>query len=458
MYRRTWPRVRTALADLRAAERDDPATVRRRSLGQALATARRAAERSPLLRELYREAGVTAADLRGDDVAALRALPPLTKEILRAHADDIVCDDADRSDLVRGATGGSTGVPSPYFHDTEWWCCATAAAMRGDEWTGWRTGERVASVWGTPLEETRRARLRRTVLERARNFLFLPGFDLSPDVLERKLEEMYAFRPRLVTGYASLLRAAAEGILASGRRPLRPLALVSSAEPLPPETRATVERAFGAPVYDRYGCRELGIVAQECEQHDGLHVVLPHVWVEIDVDGRPAAPGETGRLLITLLDNDSFPMVRYEVGDLATAGDDSPCPCGLSYPRLRAVEGRILDVLWNARGGALTGVFLPSPREGARLGARLPGDPGAGRQHDAAGRSGGRPAVGGAAQHPGGAGRGRAARVPRRSRAGAGAPAGRPPARSRVTHSDHDPRSAASEGTTPHRHRAESTT
>lgn len=329
--------------------------MRKHGLVAALRTARRAATQSPYLRELYADAASTGLDTADD----LRRLPPLTKDILREHARQIICSDADRTDLVYGATGGSTGEPSPYYHDTTWWCRATAAAMRGDEWTGWRLGERQASVWGSAFEETSLHRLRRTASERARNFLFVAGFDLEPRVLERKIAQIYAYRPRLVTGYASILRAVAEGILASGRPPLRPVGIVSSAEPLPRETRDLVERAFGAPVFDRYGCRELGIVAQECGEHDGMHIFSPHVYVEVDVDGRPAQPGETGRLLITLLDNDSFPMVRYDVGDRATVAGDGPCPCGMSYPRLARVDGRALDVLWTSSGGALTGVFFP---------------------------------------------------------------------------------------------------
>ncbi len=349
--------MRHAVAELHAAEREEPEEARRRGTAAALATARHAAAHSPFLRELYEAHGITPESLRHAD--DLLRVPVLTKQMLREHADRILSEHADLRDVVRGATGGSTGVPTPYYHDTTWWCRATAGAVRGDEWTGFRLGEREASVWGTPLAESRFQRLRRTAGERARNLLFLAGFDLSPAVLSRKLDALYRFRPRLVTAYASLLRVVSEAIIASGRPPLHPRGVISTAEPLTRETRELVERAFGAPVFDRYGSRELGIVAQECSEHDGLHVVSPHVHVEIDVDGRPARPGESGRLLITLLDNHAFPMVRYEVGDLATAAGDAPCPCGIGYPRIARVDGRSMDVLWTSAGGALSGAFFP---------------------------------------------------------------------------------------------------
>lgn len=311
----------------------------------------------PWYRELCARRGLAPDDLTS--LEAFRSLPPLTKEDVRANLEALVADDADRSDLVRSGTGGSTGRPMPYYHDTEWWCRASAAAYHADTWCGWRMGERVASIWGTPLAESGVARFRRTLTERARNFLFLPGFDLSPRVLDDRLDRLVAFRPVLLTGYASLLLTAAERALERGLRIRGLRAVISSAEPLTPDMRRVVEAAFDVPVLDRYGCRELGIVAQQACGGGDLYVLSDHVHVEIEVDGRPARPGEVGRLLITLLDNASFPLVRYEVGDLARAAEPTNDGAVLPYPRIASVEGRLLDRIRTSTGGQLTGVFFP---------------------------------------------------------------------------------------------------
>jgi phenylacetate-CoA ligase len=357
LHRRTWPLVRRGLRELRESERTPADELKRRSLDLALRTAKHAAAKSPFLRALYRDARLDAASIATAE--EFRLLPVMTKQMLRDHCEHIVAEDADRADIARSATGGSTGVPTPYYHDTNWWCRATAAALRGDEWTGWKLGERHATVWGTPLGESRGAAAIRRFSERARNFLFLPGFDLAKGRADVHLERLAAFKPVLLSGYASILAGLAQRALERGGFPAPPLAIISSAEPMPADVRDLVERAFSARVFDRYGSREIGLMAQECRDHAGMHVVSEHVYLEIDVDGRPARPGETGRLLVTLLDNPSFPLVRYEVGDLATAGEDRPCACGLPNQRLARVEGRQLDVIWSASGGPLTGVFFP---------------------------------------------------------------------------------------------------
>ena len=358
LYRRTWSRVRAALEEYRAAEALAPDAVVERSVRRAVETARGAGARSPFLRDLYGRGGVDLGALSSAEDFA--RLPILTKEMVRAHADDLVTEDADRSDLVAGATGGSTGVPMPYYHDTDYWCRATAAAMRGDEWAGWRLGERQASVWGTPMHESRRDAALRATMERLRNFLFVPGFDLSPAAADDAIRRVAEWRPVLLSGYASILASLARRMAETGGLPEPPRGVVSSAEPLRQDERALVEEAFRAPVFDRYGCREAGLIAQECVEHAGLHIAAERVYVEVVDDvGRPADPGETGRVLVTVLDTGSFPLVRYEVGDLAVVAEPSPCACGNPLPRLARVEGRLLDILHTARGGALTGVFFP---------------------------------------------------------------------------------------------------
>lgn len=69
------------------------------------------------------------------------------------------------------------------------------------------------------------------------------------------------------------------------------------------------------------------------------------------------APGETGDVLLTSLRNHATPLIRYRVGDRATAPNDAQCRCGRGLPLFGTIAGRTRDFL-RARDGSLVG-----PRE-----------------------------------------------------------------------------------------------
>lgn len=103
---------------------------------------------------------------------------------------------------------------------------------------------------------------------------------------------------------------------------------VAISETLTPGMKARVEAIFGAPLFQNYGQNEVGLVAAKCPEGGRYHTHAEHAFVEIvDDDGMPVAAGETGRMLITDLNNYAMPLIRYDTGDLAVAVT-GPCACG----------------------------------------------------------------------------------------------------------------------------------
>ncbi|PYI86812.1 MAG: hypothetical protein DME26_08275, partial [Verrucomicrobia bacterium] len=126
-----------------------------------------------------------------------------------------------------------------------------------------------------------------------------------------------------------------------------------------PEYRSILQQTFQAEVFDKYGSRECADMACECACHTGLHVYSPHVFLEIvDDAGQPCTSGQPGRILVTVLHNLSFPMIRYEIGDLGVWAEPGPCPCGLLFPRLQSLQGRQDDMLTTEDGTLLSSVFV----------------------------------------------------------------------------------------------------
>jgi phenylacetate-CoA ligase len=92
-------------------------------------------------------------------------------------------------------------------------------------------------------------------------------------------------------------------------------------------------------VHDIYCCEELGYIAAQCPRYDHYHVPSETVLVEIlDEQGRPCAPGQLGRVVLTPLHSFAMPLIRYAIGDYAEVG--GPCPCGRGLPVLQRIPGR----------------------------------------------------------------------------------------------------------------------
>ncbi len=118
------------------------------------------------------------------------------------------------------------------------------------------------------------------------------------------------------------------------------VALVT-AEPLPPSLRARFE-ARGIRTQQAYGTADVGFVAYECPHKQGMHL-LDRCLVEL-VDPHthePAAPGQPGEVVVTLLDP-TYPLLRLATGDVSVLVDE-PCPCGRTAPRLAGILGRVSE-------------------------------------------------------------------------------------------------------------------
>ena len=311
----------------------------------------------PFYRRRFQIAQVTPADIR--DPADLQRLPPLTKQDLRTHVDELVAVDANARRLHRNATGGSTGEPTVFYNDQMDLDCTSAGQLRNYRWAGLELGEPHVMLWGSAFDLSLYASARGRLTNWLLNRHMLSAFEMTEERLAEYVRMIHRLCPKVITGYSSALALLASYVADSGitfdPRGLR--AVVSSAETLYPEQRALMERAFGCPVFDRYGGREVGCVAHECEHHR-LHVNAESLYVEAVRDGRPLPAGESGELALTTLNNYGFPFIRYLVGDAGCLSDEH-CLCGRGLPVMGELLGRVHDILVTPDGRFLPGEFFP---------------------------------------------------------------------------------------------------
>lgn len=142
--------------------------------------------------------------------------------------------------------------------------------------------------------------------------------------------------------------------------------ILSAADWLDPDLRAAARRVWGIPVLEHYGSTESAFAgAVECPACDGLHWqaldLLPEVVDPLSDAVLP--PGQPGELVLTTLQREAMPLIRYRTGDMVILRDDV-CACGSPLPRLHRVLGRI------ERGPE--GLRLTHPAKGGAEGAAAP--------------------------------------------------------------------------------------
>ena len=116
-------------------------------------------------------------------------------------------------------------------------------------------------------------------------------------------------------------------------------ALLCRGSSVTPSLRDALRRVFGAGTVEFYSSKEGGALAQACPQGHGFHINAETVLLEVvDADGRPTAPGEKGRAVITPFGSTAMPLIRYDQGDTVVAG--TTCSCGRTLPMIEAVSGR----------------------------------------------------------------------------------------------------------------------
>ncbi|WP_199099085.1 phenylacetate--CoA ligase family protein [Dyella sp. ASV21] len=310
----------------------------------------------PFYRRRWRELGITAEDIQCPDDFA--KLPLLSKDDIRNHFDELQAESW-RDRLLFKATGGSTGEPLRFGYTRESNDRRTAVMWRGYEWAGSRMGRRTMYLWAGAIGES--GRMRR-LKDRLYNAAFarrtLNSFQMTEANMAEYADAIDRYRPEIIVAYVGPLVRLAQWLVDVGRSIHQPRAIVGAAEALHEFQRELLEKAFGCPAFNTYGCREVMLIAAECEQRCGLHVNADHLAVEL-VDRNGAVPrGRPGDVVVTDLFNYGMPLIRYVNGDMATEGDGA-CSCGRGLPLLSRVDGRVLDAIISPDGHLLPGIFFP---------------------------------------------------------------------------------------------------
>lgn len=355
MIRRWRPSGEKYLRELRTYEFASAATIEALQWQRLKSIVSHAATHVPYYREIFSRQGIRPEEIRSKEDFA--RLPILSKATVQSSCKQLFAGDRPQTFGLANASGGSTGKPVQFFQDADYWDRAYAAQAFVESWWGIRQGDRTASLWGADRDIPQQ-NWRERLYGQIAQLRVCNAFALNSAQMDQFAKMLVKWQPRHVIGYASALEVFAKFLIDKNETRVRPLAVKTTADVLSDERRETIEKAFGCPVYNFYGSREINNLAVECPARNGLHVHSLTRYVEIvDDEGNAVPAGVPGRILLTDLTNYFMPFLRYEIEDVGS-WTGTACRCGRPFPLIAKVWGRASDFITTPEGKLIHSVFF----------------------------------------------------------------------------------------------------
>jgi phenylacetate-CoA ligase len=308
----------------------------------------------PYYRDLVNHGDLSEATAVSD----LQRIPVLTKSIIRREATRLASNQP-CGKTRWNTSGGSTGEPVRLLQDRNMAYYGRATELLFMRWARHKMGEPHVLIWGVPQATFKeRVSIHEKFFRLVHNETYLNCYKITDNVLHSWVECINTKRPTLIEAYADAVYELSRLIVEEEISVERPRAIIASAGVLTQRMRETIIRAFGCPVLNRYGSREVGNVACSCMSNSELHINEYTCYVEIvDDNGNPCGDGVEGDILVTLLTNYAMPLIRYKIQDRG-AWASGPCPCGRTTRRLANIVGRQSDYLLALDGSKINGTAL----------------------------------------------------------------------------------------------------
>jgi phenylacetate-CoA ligase len=278
-------------------------------------------------------------------------MPILTRGDLEKNFEALKSSKISEYGAYESCSSGSTGQPAKFMQDSiyDMWC--RAHQIRTYRWCGdWDVGDKFALVWGSPVYWDKQTLVRK-IESAVTNRIELNCNNIGRSNLQKILDRLVEFQPKLISGYSTALYLVAD-LAASQKRTFPGLKAVQpNAEPTYDYMATTMKSQFKVPLFDKYGSTETNIIGHQspmlenrlCVQSENTHVDF------LKDDGTHCSIGEQGRIIVTTLNNFSMPLIRYQTSDLASP-EEGTCPSGRGFSLMSKVQGRSSDLIIGESG------------------------------------------------------------------------------------------------------------
>ena len=313
---------------------------------------REAVSGSPFYKRVFSNAGINPETISFEQFSKLSILD---KTKIRDNFDNIINQNYPKDQINQNATGGSSGEPLVFCQSRHSNIFSAALYLRGLKWCGMKQGYPHVKLWGahTDVQKTTTA-LKSRMWNYLYNMRTIDAFNAGYTLFEKEYYNLLNKPPFMLESYSNILYEFARYLKENGKERLLIPAVISSAGVLYDFQREVIQETISKNVFNRYGSREFGNIAQECDHHTGMHINMERFVVEIDT---PDNNG-TGDILVTDLENIAFPFIRYRIGDTGRISKNL-CTCGRKSLLFENVIGRSLDIIKTPSGRMISGEMFP---------------------------------------------------------------------------------------------------
>lgn len=289
----------------------------------------------------------------------IKKFPILTKDIIRRNWKNLHANLKDVKYFIN-TSGGTTGEPINIIQDFSYFVKGYASTLVFNEYGGYFPGKKLIKIWGDEKEIITNSKgiIKYLISKVIKNTEFQNSFKMSNYIMKMYIDQIEKIKPKVIIAYVQSIHEIAKFLNKKKKKLRHSFSLITSAGDLSKKLRDYLTDVLNCKIYNRYGSRELGLIAMSCEKCEKLHINMLQKYLEILNSNLLACKEhERGEVIITDLLNFSMPLIRYRIGDTASINYET-CICGRNLIQLDNVYGRIIDIFKNENGDLIYGDFF----------------------------------------------------------------------------------------------------